>query len=103
MPEYRRTFHGTEIPQTVGLDWRHRGRPGRALLFHADSRRLAGAVGLAALTGYLDYVLLPALLVFIGMLVYGLFGSRDGVSQQCCAGDAEIPAGADKAREAKHG
>ena len=64
---------------------------------------LLGAVGLAGLTGYLDYVLLPALLVFIGLLVYGLFGSRAGVSQQCCAGDAEIPAGADKAREAKHG
>lgn len=64
---------------------------------------LLGAVGLAALTDYLDYVLLPALLIFIGMLVYGLSGSRAGVSWQCCADDAEIPAGADKAREAKHG
>lgn len=64
---------------------------------------LLGAVGLAALTGYLDYVLLPALLVFIGMLAYGLSGSRASVSHHCCAGDAEIPAGADKAREAKHG
>ncbi|MCC4285736.1 mercury resistance system transport protein MerF [Marinobacter salarius] len=34
---------------------------------------LFGAVGLAALTGYLDYVLLPTLAVFIGMTCYALW------------------------------
>ena len=32
---------------------------------------LLGAVGLSALTGYLDYVLLPAIVIFIGIAVYG--------------------------------
>lgn len=33
---------------------------------------LLGAVGLAALTGYLDYVLLPTLAVFVGITLYAL-------------------------------
>lgn len=33
---------------------------------------LLGVVGLGMLTGYLDYVLLPALAVFLGLVVYGL-------------------------------
>ncbi len=33
---------------------------------------LLGSVGLAALTGYLDYVLLPALVIFIGLTCYAL-------------------------------
>jgi mercuric ion transport protein len=37
---------------------------------------LLGAVGLGALTGYLDYVLLPALVVFGGILAYGLWRRR---------------------------
>lgn len=37
---------------------------------------LLGAVGLGALTGYLDYVLLPALVIFIGIAAYAL--SIDG-------------------------
>jgi mercuric ion transport protein len=64
---------------------------------------LLGAVGLAALTGYLEYVLLLALFVFLGILVYGLSGPRAGVGHQCCADDAKLPGGADKAREVKHG
>lgn len=32
---------------------------------------LLGAVGLGAITGYLDYVLIPALLGFVGLAVYG--------------------------------
>ncbi len=64
---------------------------------------LLGAVGLAALTGYLDYVLLPVLLVSLGILVYGLSGPRAGAGHQCCAADAQLPAGTDKAREVKHG
>ena len=33
-------------------------------------------VGLAALTGYLDYVLLPALAVFIGLTVYAFWRKK---------------------------
>lgn len=33
---------------------------------------LAGIVGLSAIVGYLDYVLLPALIFFIGLTVYAL-------------------------------
>ncbi len=34
---------------------------------------LLGAVGLAAVTGYLDYVLFPALAFFIGLTIYALY------------------------------
>ncbi len=34
---------------------------------------LLGLVGLSALTGYLDYVLLPALIFFIGLTVCALW------------------------------
>ncbi|GMG84524.1 mercury resistance system transport protein MerF [Paralimibaculum aggregatum] len=34
---------------------------------------LLGAVGLSALTGYLDYVLLPALAIFAGLTAYALW------------------------------
>ena len=34
---------------------------------------LFGAVGLAALVGWLDYVLIPALIFFIGMTIYAVF------------------------------
>jgi mercuric ion transport protein len=37
---------------------------------------LLGAVGLSALTGYLDYVLLPALVLCIGLIGYGLYRQR---------------------------
>lgn len=43
---------------------------------------LLGAVGLAALTGYLDYVLLPALAIFIGLTVYALWRKRQ--YDACC-------------------
>lgn len=33
---------------------------------------LLGTVGLGALTGYLDYVLLPALVIFVGITIYAL-------------------------------
>ena len=33
---------------------------------------LFGIVGLSALTGYLDYVLLPALIFFIGLTIYAV-------------------------------
>ncbi len=34
---------------------------------------LLGAVGLSAWLGWLDYVLLPALLIFVGIIAYALF------------------------------
>lgn len=34
---------------------------------------LAGVVGLSAITGYLDYVLLPALVFFIGLTIYAVW------------------------------
>lgn len=37
---------------------------------------LLGALGLAALTGYLDYVLLPALVFFIGLTFYALWRKK---------------------------
>lgn len=37
---------------------------------------LLGAVGLSALLGWLDYVLLPALAMFIGITLYALWRRR---------------------------
>ncbi|WP_148862204.1 mercury resistance system transport protein MerF [Marinobacter fonticola] len=37
---------------------------------------LLGAIGLAAFTGYLDYVLLPALAVFIGLTLYAIWRNK---------------------------
>jgi len=34
---------------------------------------LLGAVGLSAWVGWLDYVLFPALLIFVGITAYALF------------------------------
>lgn len=43
---------------------------------------LPGVVGLGALTGYLDYVLLPALAVFVGITIYALQKWRR--AEACC-------------------
>lgn len=37
---------------------------------------LLGTVGLATLTGYLDLILLPALVVFIGLTVYAVWRKK---------------------------
>lgn len=37
---------------------------------------LLGVVGLSALTGYLDYVLLPALAIFVGLTIYAIRRKR---------------------------
>jgi len=37
---------------------------------------LLGAMGLAALTGYLDFVLLPALAMFTGLTFYALWRKK---------------------------
>lgn len=42
---------------------------------------LPGALGVGWLTGYLDYVLFPALFIFLSLTVYGYFRqSTKGVS-----------------------
>lgn len=46
---------------------------------------LLGVVGLSALTGYLDYVLLPSLMVFVGITIYALQKRR--LAQACCTSD----------------
>ncbi|OGB09541.1 MAG: hypothetical protein A3E79_10585 [Burkholderiales bacterium RIFCSPHIGHO2_12_FULL_61_11] len=43
---------------------------------------LIGAVGLGALAGYLDYVLFPALALFVGITIYALQKRRR--AQACC-------------------
>jgi mercuric ion transport protein len=40
------------------------------------------SVGLATMVPYLDYVLLPALLVFLLLALYGWLKSRDQTAQQ---------------------
>ena len=34
---------------------------------------LLGVLGLGAVSGYLDYLLLPGLAIFVGMTLYGMF------------------------------
>lgn len=41
-----------------------------------------GAVGLSALTGYLDIVLVPALIFFVGLTAYAVYRPHRG-RQQC--------------------
>ena len=43
---------------------------------------LLGVLGLSALTGYLDYALLPALLAFIGLTIYA--ARRKHHADACC-------------------
>lgn len=38
---------------------------------------LFGVVGLAAAVGYLDYVLMPALLIFLGITAYAYFRKKE--------------------------
>lgn len=46
---------------------------------------LLGALGLSAMAGYLDYVLLPALLFFIGLTGYALYRrGKSNQDQPCC-------------------
>jgi len=47
---------------------------------------LFGAVGLAAMIGYLDYVLMPALVFFVALTVYAYMKKDKG---KCCKRDRE--------------
>jgi mercuric ion transport protein len=37
---------------------------------------LLSAVGLSAAAGYLDYVLLPAIVIFVGIVIYALWRQK---------------------------
>ncbi len=50
---------------------------------------LLGAVGLAALVGYLDYVLLPALAIFIGLTVYAVWRKKQYDASRGVASDKQ--------------
>ena len=45
---------------------------------------LLGVVGLGAITGYLDFVLLPALAVFLGLAAYAGARQRQATGGACC-------------------
>ncbi len=49
---------------------------------------LLGAVGLSALTGYLDYMLLPAFCIFFIIMIYALV-QRQKSSQECCGSSTD--------------
>ncbi len=49
---------------------------------------LLGVVGLGAITGYLDYVLLPALGFFLILMAYGGYKERQA-GQMACACEEE--------------
>jgi len=44
---------------------------------------LLGALGLSAWLGWIDYVLLPALAIFLGITVYGLWCRQAGRKEIC--------------------
>lgn len=48
---------------------------------------LLGVVGLSALVGYLDYVLLPTLVAFIALTLYALHKKRN--ANACCIADSK--------------
>lgn len=54
---------------------------------------LLGLVGLGAVTGYLDYVLLPALTGFLGLALYGLSRRNQEGGSLCCEGKEQARIG----------
>lgn len=46
-----------------------------------------GVIGLSALTGYLDYVLLPALVLFAGLSLYAV--RRHNQAKACCVPESK--------------
>lgn len=46
---------------------------------------LLGVAGLGVLAGYLDYVLMPALVIFIGITIYAVQKRRH--AEACCTTD----------------
>jgi len=50
---------------------------------------LLGVVGLSALTGYFDYILFPALTVFIGLIIYAIWRNQKVNTCHVSAGSGE--------------
>lgn len=50
---------------------------------------LLGSLGLAALTGYLDYVLFPALGAFVLLTAYAVYRIRTRTAQECCGTESD--------------
>lgn len=50
-----------------------------------------GAAGLSVWLGWIDYVLLPALAIFLGMTVYGLWWRKR--ASACCADETQTTKG----------
>ena len=73
-----RTDH--ERPEDTAAGQHHWHNPRGAVLLHPCSGHFV--VGLSALTGYLDYVLLPALAIFIGLTIYAIQRKRQ--ADACC-------------------
>lgn len=48
-----------------------------------------GAIGLSAWLGWIDYVLLPALAVFVGLTAYGLWRRQRAAA--CCVDETKTP------------
>lgn len=46
---------------------------------------LLAAAGVSALTGYLDYVLLPALALFVALTIFTVWRQRKVTGGACCA------------------
>ena len=46
-----------------------------------------GAVGLSAWLGWIDYVLLPALAIFLGLTAYGLWRRQRAAA--CCSSETQ--------------
>ncbi len=44
-----------------------------------------GLIGMGVITGYLDYVLLPGLAVFLGLTLYGWVRRKQWGAPACCA------------------
>lgn len=50
---------------------------------------LLGVMGLSALTGYLDYILLPALAAFIGLTIYAVWRKQKADACHASTGSGE--------------
>lgn len=50
---------------------------------------LLGAIGLGAVTGYLDYILMPALVIFLGIALFAYLKQQKSDSQKSCCDQKE--------------
>ncbi len=52
---------------------------------------LLGVVGLSAYAGYLDYAIMPLMLLFMGIMMFGIYRQSIGKSKQCCGPEQDRP------------